>query len=211
MTLIWSEKPNACIINQNIDSETYVLGSPVNTSVALFYISGNEFVKYLPRHTGEKFPNLTEIFVEKCGLRVVRSHYFEKMQNLEELSLATNKIKTIDADAFKDLVKVEYLYLGSNLIETLDAKLFVTMVELKKVDLNDNRINILGPTTFLIPGGKLEEVDLSWNVCVHNYYDSSNWNQLEPDLKTNCTSISHVESTKIRMELNVGKRSARIS
>lgn len=177
-----------CLFNQTIDSDAYVLGSTFNTSIEQVFVNRISKVKDLPRQIGEKFPNLKEFSATRCQLTIVRNYYFRNMENLKFLNLRQNKITTIESDAFKDLVSVYWMNLLINMIETFDDKLFATMVNLESLHMNFNKIKILSPKAFSIPGGKLQIVDLSWNVCVNkNYTVPDNWNQLESDLKANCT------------------------
>lgn len=177
-----------CAVNENIDKEDYVLESTLNNSVKLFVISDNRNVKFLPRNIGKKFPNLLIFATRRCGLTVVRDHYFENMQNLEIMDLKRNKITSIASDAFKDLCSVQILNLEHNRIENLDENLFLTMVKLEFLELSSNKIKSLSPTTFKIPAGKLEKVRLKSNVCIDKWYGVTyHLNQLEADIKTNCT------------------------
>lgn len=177
---------------QIIDSESYVLGSPADDSVERFHCDHNDDMKFLPRHIGERFPSLTEIWILRCGLTVLRNHYFENMENLEKMYLDSNQIALIEPEAFKDLTGLTRLDLHNNVIETLPEKLFKTMTSLDAILLNSNRINFLSPTMFKLPGGRLQTVQLGWNVCIHeNYYadnyESTSFKQLKSDLRTNCT------------------------
>lgn len=181
---------NTCTINQNIDTEYSVLASDFNTSVKAFVIRDNKELKFLPINIGEKFLNLKEFGVVRCGLTVVSSHYFKDMRNLQDVDLDGNKIETIEAGAFKDLVNVKGLYLSHNIIRTLDENLFATMVNLDCLDLRFNKIKFLGPNTFIIPGGKLTDVDLSRNVCInggYRNYGSLGLSQLKSDIEAHCS------------------------
>lgn len=177
---------------QTIDSESYVLGSPADASVERFHCDHNDDMKFLPRLIGEKFPNLYQIWILRCGLTVLRNHYFEKMENLDSMYLDSNQIASIESEAFRDLTSLTTLDLHNNVIETLPEKLFKTMTSLENILLNSNRINKLSPTIFTIPGGQLKKVQLGWNVCIHeNYYsddyESNSFKQLKSDLRTKCT------------------------
>lgn len=143
-------------------------------------------VKFLPRNIGEKFPNLKIFVTESSALTIVRNFYLKNMQNLEFLNLDNNKITKIESEAFSDLVKVHQLWLHDNLIETLDENIFATMVNLKNIDLHNNKINFLSPTTFRIPGGKFDYLDLSSNVCINRFYGSGSSN-LEHELRIKCS------------------------
>lgn len=178
---------STCITNQTIESENYVIGSPLNASVERFYISYNKEVKFMPRHIGKKFPNLKELRMTSCGLVVVRDYYFKNMANVQFLGVYDNNIESIKPDAFRYLISVKTLLLAKNKIETLDEKIFVTMVNLQELYVNHNRIKFLSPTTFNIPGGNLEKVYLEGNICIHRWYNSKIMDQLEPDLRANCT------------------------
>lgn len=181
------ENVNTCFINQTIDNDAYVLGSPVNTSVEQVFINRNNGVKDLPRNIGDKFANLIEFWATRCQLTTVRNHYFMNMQKLKFLNLRENKITTIEPDAFKDLISIHRMNLQTNMIETLDENIFTAMVALEWLHLEQNKIKLLKPETFIIPGGKLSYVVLKENVCINKWYGWDNWGQLEPDLKANCT------------------------
>lgn len=188
---------NTCRIEENIDKSGYehVLKSNVDVTVERFYIRNNKAVKYLPKHIGEKFPNLKMFETVKCGLTFVRDYYFKNMKNLRYLNLYDNHITTIEPKAFDDLVHVESLSLSSNLIQTFDGNLFDFMKNLNTLYLNYNKITFLSSETFVIPNGKLRHVDLQSNACVSAVYETGNlndFNQLKNDLKTKCNQITKV-------------------
>lgn len=178
------------MINQTIATEEYVLGSPTNTAVERFDIRGNREVRFLPKRIGEKLPNIYRFHVGRCGLTVIRSHYFANMKKLRYLNLYNNRIATIESDAFKDLISVERLWLDHNMIQALDQELFAAMISLEMIDLRFNEMKFLSPTTFRVSGGKLKSVDLTENDCIDILFDSAsveNFDQIENDLKTHCS------------------------
>lgn len=179
-----------CSLNETIESEDYVLGSEFDTTVKQFSIIGNRDVKFLPKQIVERFPSLQELEVERCGITIVRNHYFKNWRKLQTLSLTNNKIRSIENDSFKDLVSVGKLWLLGNIIETLDEKLFVTMVSLRELSLSYNKIKFLSPKVFEIPGGKLELVRLWSNVCIKGNYDSNKLQLLEAEIKAKCTTMN---------------------
>lgn len=172
-----------CGVNQNIDSDSFALDSPINTSVEIFQIDSQ--VEYLPRNIADKFPNLKELWAGGRGLTVVRDHYFKDMQKLRFLLLHGNKIASIESKAFADLGSTEEVWLENNTITTLDRKLFITMINLKEIHLNNNKIKFLSSSTFKIPDGKLLYVDLRENVCIDKFYKSM-MAALAADLRTQC-------------------------
>lgn len=179
-----------CLVNQTIDSEDFVVGSPRNTSIEEFVTSNFRQVKFLQRHIGEKFPNLILFKAERCGLTIVHNFYFKDMGNLQKLALNANQIAKIEVGAFDDLRSLSRLDLYDNLIETLDEKVFVKMANLELIRLSKNKIKFLNPATFEIPRNeKLSWVDLRGNVCIDEWYslELSNWLQLEVELRANCT------------------------
>lgn len=183
-----------CLVGKVIETEDYELGSPFNTTIDMLFFRGNTGTKYLPRKIIEKFPNLKKIIAGSLGLTVLRNHYFMHMKFLEVLYLGYNEINIIEPNAFKDLIRVNNLDMQSNMIESLDESLFARMVKLQTINLVRNKIKFLSPTTFKIPGGKLGFVFLKSNVCIdrlfefsENSVDFSEFNQLESDIKTNCT------------------------
>lgn len=176
-----------CVVNQNINNEDDVIGSAFDTTIEQFHISRNKEVRFLPREIGERFPNLENFFVRDCGLEVLRNHYFQNMRNLRLLSLQNNKISSIESFAFQGLTKVEHLFFDNNLIETLDGKLFASMVNMEFLNLNNNKIKLLSHTTFKIPGGRLTDIYLRWNVCIDKEYGSDNLDWVEGDIRANCT------------------------
>lgn len=191
----WHDYKGTCIIKSAIDREDSVLVSPVNTTVDEFSIKHNKQVKFLPQFIGEIFPNLKNVEVWGCGLTIIRNFYFKNMLRVTKLRLRQNKIATIESEAFRDLVSVESLDLDLNLIETLDGNLFVTMLKLDTISLVDNKIKFLSPTIFRIPDGVLKTVNLQYNECIHGYY--FNLNQLEYDLRANCSQVSTISSPKL--------------
>lgn len=181
--------PTICTINQPIDTEGHALGSPVNATVLQFQVNESKDVKFLPKYVGDKFPNLEFYLAWKCGLTILRDHYFNHMKNLQILTLSHNQISTIESEAFRDLVKVQDLKLGYNLIESLDDKLFTSMVNLEALSLNNNKIKILSPSTFKIPHGKLMTLELLSNVCIDKWYGQKRLRRmehLESDLMASC-------------------------
>lgn len=179
----------SCGINETINSEDCVLGSKFDSTVGAFEISDNKEVKYLPRKISEKFPNLKELFVERCGIIAVRDYYFKNMKILHILSLGSNEISSLQPNAFKDLVSLKTLHLHKNMITTLDERLFTSMVALEWLFLRDNKIKYLNPATFKIPGGNLYRIYLEHNICINEKYDLNDlksWDKLEADIKTKC-------------------------
>lgn len=183
---VWYGNLNTCSISQTIDSEEFVLGSPLSSTVERFNIEDNKEVKFLPRHIGEKLPKLKELWVDRCGLSVVRDDSFKNMQSLLILGLSQNEISTVEPGAFADLISVQKVFLFYNAIETLDEKLFAPMVNLQYLRLDHNKIKFLSPATLKIVDGKLGYVNLQGNVCINRIYNSDNWNQLESDLMADC-------------------------
>jgi len=186
-TPVLERKLDTCIVSQTLNSEEYALAPEVDNTIEKFLVNENKEMEYLPSNVGEKFPRLKVLQFWGCGLKVVREFYFKKMQNLRFLFLAANKITLIEKDAFKDLVSVEELWLSRNMIETLDENLFVSMVKLESLFMRSNNIKFLSPTTFKIPGGRPLYVDLKLNDCINNNYQPSDTDQLEADLRANCT------------------------
>lgn len=178
---------NTCSLDHPIDTEDYVLGSELDTTVEQFDVRNKEDIKFLPGKIGEKFPNLKEFQVVNCGLTALRNHYFKDMRNLKILYLNDNKITTIEADAFQDLISVSWLNLSDNMIETLDEKTFATMVSLEDLWLSRNKIKVMSSKTLQIPGGKLNEVYFWSNVCIDSRYYSSQFNKLDSDITVNCS------------------------
>lgn len=177
----------SCVFNKQIvDSEDYVLGSPLNATVNRFSIYQNQKLKFLPKHIGEKFPNLAEIHASFTGMKSVRDYYFKDMKNLEVLILSSNEIVTIDAEAFKDLIKLKWLSLNYNFIHTIDKKIFATMANLIDLDLKGNKIKFLNPTAFEATGVKPFSVDLKENVCINHLYLPKELANLEKDIKEKC-------------------------
>lgn len=164
-------KLNTCIVNEIIDSESYVIESPSTTTVHQFYIPDNKEAKFLPMKIGKRFPHLKELWVRNCGLSIVRSFNFKHMQKLQCLVLSNNEIKVVETNAFKDLVSLLWLNLAGNMIETLDHNAFKTMVNLRWIYLSHNKIKFLSPQTFIISEGKLMHVGLIGNQCINDNYD----------------------------------------
>lgn len=178
---------NTCRLNDIIiDSEKFILGSPYDSTVKSLYLSGNKEVKFLPKHIGEKLPNLIEVWVSWCSLTVISNHYFERMKNVKDLVLYENEIKTIEPNAFKDLVSVEALWLNTNSIETLDKNLFASMVKLESIFLEDNQLKVLSPETFKIPNATLRKVNLSRNICLNGFYGLVDFDQMELVISIYC-------------------------
>lgn len=177
-------------MNQTIAIEEHVLASHFNKTIEEFDISDNKYVKYLPKYIGEKFPNLKEFFAISCGLTLIRDFYFKDMKNLQFLTMTFNKISLIESKAFRDLISLERLWINDNLIETFHNKLFVKMVKLQELSVDNNNIKVLGATTFQIPGGTLELINLESNDCIDGYYGPhgpKTVGDLENDIWANCT------------------------
>lgn len=179
---------DSCVFNkQTVDSEDYVLGSPVNKTVERFSIYQNKGLKFLPRSLGEKFPNLAEIHASFSGMKTVHDYYFKDMKNLEVLILSSNEITTVEANAFKDLVNLKWLSLNYNFINTIDKKILATMVNLIDLDLKGNKIKFLNPASFEVSGVKPFSVDLKENICINRLYLPKELASLEKDIKANCS------------------------
>lgn len=180
-----------CSVDNVIDNQDIVLGSPKNNSIERFEVSENIETKFLPKDVGEKFQNLIEFWARQCGLKIIFDFYFKNMGKLVNLNLRYNQITTIKPKAFDDLVSLRELWLNDNMIETLDENLFAKMTSLEKIGLFNNKIKFLNPETFKIPGNRrLWSVYLEGNVCIskdyNDYMAEANLNQLESDLKTLC-------------------------
>lgn len=187
-----------CRICENIASENFAIASPINTTVKIFTIWLNKETKYLPRHIGEKFPNLRVVSLRGCGLTVVRNHYFQDMQNLQYLTLTENRISAIDNGAFKDLVNLTELDLRYNLLETLDENIFATMKNLYELWLGFNKIKFLSFATFAVPFANLASVDMNGNVCISAWYAKGflrSFDLLESDLNESCSFNQTTTST----------------
>lgn len=175
-----------CVIEGAIQDENYALESDFGTKLLGFRIYDNKDLKYLPRLIGEKFPNLETFTVWNCSLQIVRDFYFKDLRKVVFLSLYSNQIETIDTGSFDDLIKVKSMNLQYNRIRTLDVKLFATMENLRILDLSNNQIQVLKPSTFKIPNGQLNHVNLYLNVCISKNYLPSDVNRLDTDLEKNC-------------------------
>lgn len=179
---------DTCIVNQMIASEDSALKSKANPSVEQFYIGDNRQVKHMPKLVGAKFPNLKECRVVNCGLTAVRSHYFKDMRKVQYLLLNGNQITTIEPGSFRDLVGAFHLWLPDNMLTSLDGTVFDPMINLQLLDLKNNKIKFLSPSTFKIPGGNLLVINLNSNVCIDGgYHLQLNGNQLEANIRANCT------------------------
>lgn len=175
-----------CTVTQSIDSEQYVFGSTLNSTIESVHFQNNKKVEFLPREIGKKSSSLRIIDANGCGLTVVRDFYFKNLKNLRSLFLDHNQIKTIEPSAFADLARMIELNLHNNLIETLDEKLFVTTPQLSLIYLNHNKIKFLSPSTFNVP--RLWAIHLGSNVCINDLYmESHDIEQMKLDLKANCT------------------------
>lgn len=174
-----------CSIQQDIETEIYVMASPKDDTVTRFEVSAEREVKFLPKLIGATFANLKVFEAGNCGLTIVRNFYFQNMQNLQLLDLSENQIALIERESFRDLVTLKALSLDGNQIKTLDGKLFATMVDLRGINLSNNKIEFLESGTFKIPGGVLEKVDLYGNICVYGFYHF-NLDHLESHLAENC-------------------------
>lgn len=181
-----SQDLQACAnFDQPIESEDYVLESPVNTNVRMFFVKDNRKVKFLPRLVIEKLPNLKNYYVKICGLTALRNFNFKNMRKLERLNLDDNRISKIESAAFNDLVNLRVLELNENLIETFNGRLFEKMVNVEEIWLKSNKIRFLSPTTFMIPRGKLYYVDMRGNVCKVGFYNQ-NLGKLGSDISVHC-------------------------
>lgn len=158
---------NACMINQTIGSDAYVLGSERDPNITFLDISGNRVAKYLPRNVGSKFPNLMEYDAGICSLTIIRDYYFKDMRSVQHVDLSFNNIATIERGAFDDLVSLKKLDLHFNMIETLEENLFIKLASLETLYIDKNKIKYLTPTTFSTPGGKLRIFD--WETDAYQF------------------------------------------
>lgn len=176
-----------CLVTDSIEHEDYYLNSDINPAIELFNMSKNENVKYLPRDIGVKLPNLIQFKAEYDGLTIIRDFNLKNMRNVRFLGLYHNEINTIEPKAFDDLVKVERMHLDYNELETLNENLFASMVALENINLNYNKIKTLKPSTFEIPNGKLDYVEMVANVCVGEIFTSFyGWTNLQSKIAFNC-------------------------
>lgn len=175
-----------CKMKKVIDTEFHIMGSDIDTTVQGFYLHDELETKYLPKYIGQKLPELQEVAVHGTGLTIVRDYYFKNLKKLRFLTLYANNIAVVEPEAFTDLANVEELRLQHNRIGSLDEKIFSTMIKLKKIYLNNNSLKILMPTTFVIPDGSLNTVNLDSNGCIDKYYNVNNIYRLEADLGVKC-------------------------
>lgn len=180
------------MIREVIDTEFHVLESEIDNNIRGFHLHDALETKYLPKYIGDKLPDLQEIAVHGTGLSVVREYYFKNLRRLRFLTLYGNNIAVIEPKAFMDLVNVEELRLQHNKIGTLDENIFNTMSKLKKVYLNNNILKSLMPTTFTIPDGSLNTVNLDSNSCIDKYYNENNIYRLDADLKAKCLTVENI-------------------
>lgn len=177
-----------CVIEGAIEDENYALESHVRPALLGFRVYDNKNLNFLPRFIGEKFPNLETFTILNCSLQIVRNFYFKDLRKVRFMNLFSNNIASIENGSFDDLVKVRSLHLQYNRIRTVDVELFATMVNLKNLDLGNNQIQFLTPTTFKIPNGKLEKINLYLNVCISKSYLPNDISQLDADLQSKCGS-----------------------
>jgi len=120
-------------------------------------------MEFMPLGLESFFPHLEFIRITSCGLKSLELDDLKPFENLKRLQIDGNFIEKINSDLFKFNPKLTDLNLASNDISLIDPQIF--------------------------NGLKLENLDLTGNVCVRKQQKSIN--ETIQKIKENCSVDGH--------------------
>lgn len=89
-----------------IDSQTFVIDSFKDETIAALDFKENEKIFYLPILVDEVFPNVLVLAATSCSIKEVRRENLQNLRKLKHLWLRNNEIEELDSEAFQDLVSL---------------------------------------------------------------------------------------------------------
>jgi Leucine-rich repeat (LRR) protein len=103
---------------------------------------------FLPTNLAEKFPKVTEIFVDSSGFFQLDSETFSNLTLLTSLTIVNNKMRQIPVNALADSMMMTKLDLSSNRLEVIDSDAFVGLSNLVELNLSHNLLTHISPAVF---------------------------------------------------------------
>lgn len=95
-----------------IDSRNFLITSAREETVEGFSVWQNKKVEYLPKNTGEKYPNLIGYDARDCSIKEISKEDFKGLSKLQRLYLNYNQIEKISDDTFDSISGVHEILLG---------------------------------------------------------------------------------------------------
>lgn len=83
-----------------IKSTEYIITTVRDLSMEGFDSWRNKRFEHLPINLGERFPNLINLDVQNCSIKVISKRSFKGVSKLRALGLYQNLIEKIDGDTF---------------------------------------------------------------------------------------------------------------
>ena len=86
--------------------------------------------------------NITDLRLDGCGIKILRTGVFDNLSNLRILSLSNNMIGEVQMNAFSPLTHLENLaFRGNRLIECLNVKTAGLSSSVLHIEMHDNKID----------------------------------------------------------------------
>lgn len=111
--------------------------SDIDVVIVLFQ---STVVEYFPRGLHKHFPNLKELRITNCGLKIITRRDLVGLANLTELSLSDNKLTSLPNNLFADMKSLTVISFFNNKLERLSSKLLdpIDKTKLIRIDLDGN-------------------------------------------------------------------------
>ena len=78
----------ACVIeNQKVETAGVTIKSEPRWKFEVLYIRDQKNLKFIPENLAETFPDLTEIFINSCPVKIINENQFKGLQNLKYLKM----------------------------------------------------------------------------------------------------------------------------
>lgn len=97
-----------------------------NDDVKLLSIE-NKPLEAFPRNLYEKFPNLTWLWINRCGLTKISRTDLIGLKNLEELIAKENELKSLPDNLFAGMRRLKHINFDRNKLERLSSNLLKTI------------------------------------------------------------------------------------
>jgi Leucine-rich repeat (LRR) protein len=121
----------------------------------------DQVMPILPTNLAEKFPELTEISIERSGFFMFDDNTFSKLTLLTSLTLSNNKIIDINGNAFAHNEKLTTLNLSGNKLLIIGFEAFDGLKNLIELNLSHNQLIVFFYGAFDDSLNQLAHIDLS--------------------------------------------------
>jgi BTB/POZ domain len=98
-------------------------------------------ITFFPRGLVTHFPNLSELTIYKCGLKMISMEDLQGLENLTSLSLVENKLVTLPDNLLMNTPKLQRISFCGNLIENMNSLFLQPIIEndIKLIDFRCNK------------------------------------------------------------------------